>query len=132
MYVRLTQALSPDQLQELRNEFMKAMPLTVEDFYFEGPLIVVPEQDREVMPVKDDLSFWIAVNLWRSYFGPGYMRGNPKLFARVAEWLEKRLEGAEIYYGNDVDSENVALFNSETRKKLLRLYRASRRNRPRR
>lgn len=82
IYVRLTQALSPYQLQALRNEFMQAMSLTTEDFYYEGPLIVVPEEERKYMPVKDDLSFWIAVNLWRSYFGPGYVRGNPELFAR--------------------------------------------------
>lgn len=125
MYVRLPQALSPGQLQALRNEFMQAMSLTTEDFYYEGPLIVVAEEERKYMPVKDDLSFWIAVNLWRSYFGPGYVRGNPELFARVAEWFEKRLEGAEIYYGHDVDSENVALFDSKARKKLLELYRTS-------
>lgn len=125
IYVRLTQALSPDQLQALRNEFMQAMSLTTEDFYYEGPLIVVPDEERKYMPVKDDLSFWIAVNLWRSYFGPGYVRGNPELFARVAEWFEKRLKGAETYYGHDVDSENVALFDPEARKKLLELYRTS-------
>jgi hypothetical protein len=112
-------------LISLRNEFLQATSLTDDDFYVGGPLIVVPEDERKYMPVKDTVSCWLAVNLWRSYFGQGYKRGNPELFVQIAEWLEKRLEGTEIFYGHDVDDENVALFDHTTRQQLLALYQSS-------
>lgn len=123
MYVRLSEAPPSHELVSLRDDFLRAMTLTTEDFYFEGPLMVVPDDERKYMPVKDDNSFWLAVNLSRSYFGHEYQRGNPELFVQIAEWLQGRLEGSEIYYGHDVDDENVSLFDEETRQRLLELYR---------
>ena len=63
MYVRLSEALPSHELESLRDDFLRAMTLTTEDFYFEGPLMVVPDDERQYMPVKDDNSFWLAVNL---------------------------------------------------------------------
>ena len=125
MYVRLDQPLPPAVAQSLREEFMQATGLALEDFYHPtGPLIVVDEEDRPYMPVKDETSFWLNVNLWRNYFGPGYNRGNAELFVAVAEWLEQQLPGAEVYYGHDVDDENVSRFDEPARKELLELYRS--------
>jgi hypothetical protein len=123
MYVRMNEAFSPEALQLLRNEFMQAISLTADDFYFSGPLIVVPEDERGYMPVIDESSVWLDVNLWKSYYGPGYQRGNPELFVKCAEWLEERLRGSEIYYGHDVGHENVSLFDHAAREELLDLYR---------
>src|SRR5687768_4005654 len=122
MYVRLNELPSAEELHSLRHEFMKSMSLADDDFYFEGPLIVVSESDHKYMPVQDGRSSWLAVNVWRSYFGPEYTRGNPELFVQIAEWLERRLPGCEIYYGHDVDDENISLFDQTTREKLLELY----------
>jgi hypothetical protein len=123
MYVSLDQPLLPAEVQSLREEFMQVMTLTSEDFYYTGPMVIVTEEDRPYMPVKDETSFWLDVNLWRSYFGPGYRRGNAELFVKVAEWLEQRLPGAEIYYGHDVNDENVSRFDEAARRELLDLYR---------
>ena len=122
MYIRLDQPLSPAGVQSLREEFMQAMSLTLEDFYHTGPLVIATEEDRPYMPVQDATSFWLDVNLWRSYFGPGYKRGNAELFVKVAEWFEQRLPGAEVYYGHDVGHENVSRFDEPARKELLELY----------
>ncbi len=122
MYVRLDKLPPAQELQSLRDEFMQAMTLTLEDFYHTGPLIVVQEDDRVYMPVKDESSAWLNVNLWRSYFGPGYKRGHPELFVKAAEWLEQRLPAAEAYYGHDVDDENVSRFDGPAREELLDLY----------
>jgi hypothetical protein len=122
IYVRLNELPPSEELRSLRNEFMQAMALTADDFYLSGPLAVVPEDDRSYMPVKDESSMWLDVNLWKSYYGPGYERGNPELFVKVAEWLEQRLPGSEIYYGHDVGDENVSLFDRSARMKLLEHY----------
>jgi len=122
MYVRLDELPSAEELESLRHEFMQAMSLAADDFYFEGPLMVVSESDYKYMPVKDGRSSWLGVNVWRSYFGPEYRRGNPELFVKIAEWLERKLPGAEIYYGHDVDDENISLFDQTTRENLLKLY----------
>ena len=125
MYVSLEKLPPADELQSLREEFMQAMTLTLEDFYHTGPLIVVPESDRGYMPVKDESGAWLDVNLWRSYFGPGYKRGNAELFVKVGEWLEDRFPGAKVYYGHDVDDQNVTQFDLAARNELLDLYHAS-------
>ena len=104
---------------------MQAMALTTDDFYLSGPLIVVPEKDRSDMPVKDESSAWLNVNLWKSYFGPGYERGNAELFVKVADWLEQQLPGSEVYYGHDVGGENVSKFDGSARNNLLEFYRSS-------
>ena len=127
MYVRLDHPLSPAEVESLREEFMQAMTLTLEDFYYTGPIVIVSAEDRPYVPVKDETSCWLDVNLWRSYFGPGYERGNAELFVRVAEWLEQRWPGAEIFYGHDVNDENVSRFDDAMRKELLELYRSSNR-----
>ena len=119
IYVRLNDPLSAEELQLLRNEFTQAIALAADDFYLSGPLTVVPEEDRSYMPVKDENSLWLDINLWKSYYGPGYERGDPELFVKVADWLEQRLQGSEIYYGHDVSDENVSLFDRSARDKLL-------------
>lgn len=128
MYVKLPTLPATEELDSLRSEFMQAMDLTAEDFYVSGPLIVVPIEDHKYMPEKDAHATWLEVNLWRAYYGPGYERGNPELFVICSEWLEQRVPGAAVYYGHDVDDENVTLFDPEARENLLQQFRNPRRN----
>lgn len=123
MYVKLPALPITEELALSRSEFMQAMELTGEDFYVGGPLIVVPIDDYRYMPENDENVAWLEVNLWKAYYGPGYERGNPELFVSCAEWLEQRFTGAAVYYGNDVDDENVSLFDREARDSILAHYR---------
>lgn len=123
MLVRLDDLPKNFSLPALRAEFMQAMSLNEEDFYIEGALKLLVEEDRGFMPVRDETSVWLDVNLWKSYYGVGYERGNIELFVRCAEWLEQRLPGCEVYYGHDVGDENVALFDKPARDKLMEHYR---------
>lgn len=123
MYVKLPALPTMRELDSLRIEFMQAMGLTEEDFYVAGPLIVVPIDDYRYMPENDDDAAWLEVNLWKAYYRPGYERGNPELFVRCAEWLEQRFTGAAVYYGHDVDAENVSLFDREAQESMLAYYR---------
>ena len=123
IYIRLRELPTSKDLQTLRNDFIGDMALSEEDFYVSGPLIVVPEADHKYMPRKDDSSVWLDLNLWKSYYGPGYERGDPELFIRSAEWLEQHLPGSEIYYGHDVNDENVSRFDTAARNELLNNYR---------
>jgi len=123
MYVRLQKLPDDFSLVALRSEFLKAFSLDEkEDFYFDGPLTIIGEEDRPYMPVNDEHSTWLNVNLSKAYYGVGYERGNPQLFVRYAEWFEERLPNCQVYYGHDVNDENVSLFDKSTRKKLMEYY----------
>lgn len=127
MLVRLNQEPEDSLLQTLRIQFQHDLELTEEDFYnsrfSRGPLVNVEEGDLPFMPVLDEKSAWLNVNLHRSYYGLGYERGDIRLFVRCAEWLEQHLRGCEVYYGNDVDDENVHLFDKTTRETFMSYYR---------
>jgi len=123
IYIRLNGPPEDFSLEDLRSKFLQAFSLDEGgDFYSSGPLKIVGEEDRPYMPVKDEQSIWINVNLWKSYYGVGYERGDPRLFIQCAEWLEERLPGCEIYYGHDVNDENVSLFDKPARERLMAYY----------
>jgi hypothetical protein len=126
MYVRLQTMPSSQEIELIRNEFVQAMGLAANDFYLSGPLTVVSPSDHQFMPVKDESSRWLDVNLWKPYYAAGYERGNPELFVKCAEWLEERIPSAEIYYGHDVNDENVSRFDNAARTSLLDSYRQRR------
>jgi hypothetical protein len=77
----------------------------------------------EIGDRDDESSVWLDLNLWKSYYGAGYERGDPELFIRSAEWLEQHLPGSEIYYGHDVNDQNISRFDSAARNALLENYR---------
>lgn len=126
MLVRLNSQPKLDSLQATRLKFMKDLDLDVDDFYVEGPLVIIEQEDNELMPVKDSQSIWLNVNLWKSYYGPGYKRGDINLFIRCAEWLEQHFDHCQVYYGHDVNDENVELFSKAMRECLLTQHRQDR------
>jgi hypothetical protein len=126
MLVRLKQRPEELSLPALRHEFMRAMSLNEEDFRSGGPLELLGEKEREFMPVKDNASVWLNVNLWRAYYGIGYERGDLTLFIRCTEWLEQRLPQSQVYYGHDVDDENITLFDKNARDNLMEHFRQDR------
>ncbi len=69
----------------------------------------------------------VGRDLWKPYYGADYERGNPELFVKCAEWLEERIPSGEIYYGYDVNDENVTRFDKAARNSLLQCSRQRRR-----
>ena len=75
-----------------------------EIFRYRGPLEVVEPADYWG-PMSADGSTWIDVGVTEAYYGKGYERGDLPLLVRIAEWLERRIPGAEVWYGHDAADE---------------------------
>jgi hypothetical protein len=121
LLVRTRHPLSEFQLCRLRELFLAENHLGEEDFYVGGPLIAVRHPDEGPMPVRDEGSLWLNANLYRAYFGPGYERGDVELLTRCAAWLESNIPEGEVWYGHDVDDENLRPFGPAERRALLSL-----------
>ena len=121
MLVRLRTQPDDTFLQQLRKEFMREMNLSGEDFYSGGPFVTVSREDTKRMPVIDDRSTWLDVNMWSTYFGAGYLRGDGEFFIKCGAWLERQIPGCEVYYGHDLDDENITRFDQAARDELLKL-----------
>ncbi len=119
LLARLRVELAEEFLQKLRGQLSEDLELDSEDFYSDGPLILVRNVNEGPIPIDDGVSSWVNVNLWKSYYRPGYERGDLELFVRCAEWLEQHLENCEVWYGHDVDDENLRVFDKCAREILL-------------
>jgi len=96
-------------LQGLFNEERRALEIMqpipaeeVEDYGLEPQHAgkVVWAQDGDPIVAEDDEQF-IRVNLYGSYYGPGYERGDwPKLRACIF-WLSARIPQGRVWYGGD-------------------------------
>jgi hypothetical protein len=114
------------ELARLRGDIVAELHLVRDDFYVDGPLRVIRSRSDGPIPTAgDDRSTWIEVNLWRAYFSPEYPRGDIGTIVRCAEWLEARLPGCRMWYGHDVDDDNIAPFPPERRRTLLAHAKAS-------
>ena len=93
-----------------------------EAFNYNGPLCIIriPEYWG---PMVNDGSTWFDVGVSRAYYGKGYERGDVAFFVRVAEWLENRIVGCQVWYGHDADDESLAPFGRADREALLSYFR---------
>lgn len=53
------------------------------------------------------------------YWGPGYERGNLAKIIGVCDWLERRIPGAEVWYGGDSSGTCAVKFDKAEREKYL-------------
>lgn len=121
LLVRTQSPLGEPQLRRLRELFVAENHLNGDDFYSDGPLTVVRSPDEGPMPLGDEGGLWINANIRRAYFGPGYERGDVGLLTRCAAWLESNIPGGEVWYGHDVDDDNLRPFGAAERRALLSL-----------
>ena len=116
---------APDD-ETLRNwgaRLQRDLGLEEDDFYSDSaPLSHVSEDDWDEMPIVDEPSVWLKLNLHANYYGPGYERGSIELYIQLAEWLEANLPNCEVYYGTDC-GEAAQLFDSTMRAKFLNYFR---------
>jgi hypothetical protein len=87
-----------------------------------GPLRLMDDRKWEKPPINDD-SLWLNVGVECPTYEEGYERGDPELFVRLAEWLERRIPGCEVWYGNDADDASVQPFHASRRKAMLEHFR---------
>ena len=120
MLVQVNEMPDDSVLIELRDKLLQDLKLTQEDFYSDGALLKVAEKEFPFMPTQTGK--WLNVNLWKSFYGLGYERGDIVLFIRCAEWLEENLPNCKVFYGNDVGDENIKLFDSVERRRYLAYF----------
>ncbi len=88
---------------------------------------MLAENPEEDCTLVDDLTeaereksvAFIDVSVCGRYYGPGYERGNLWIYIAVAEWCERNLPGARVYYGGD-SGETLELFDAAGRESVIR------------
>jgi len=87
-----------------------------------GPLRLMDDRKWDKPPIEDD-SLWLNVGIECPTYEQGYERGDPELFVRVAGWLEERIPGCEVWYGNDAVDDSVKPFEVSRREAMLDHFR---------
>lgn len=114
--------ISEEELEMLRDKFLKDMGLTSDDFFdfpTSRPLLKVTNKDYEIIPPNESEYDWFDVNFYRAYYEVGYERGDIELYVKCAKWFEENIQNCEVYYGNDVNGNSLVLFNKDYRERLL-------------
>lgn len=60
-----------------------------------------PGEDRRIPPANRAGGEWYWVSLSGRYYGVGYEWGDIWGFIGIAEWIEFRVPGSEVWYGSD-------------------------------
>ena len=123
MYVYLEEYCADSLIAELGVELMRQFELTAEDFHAGGPLLYLPREDYDLAHVEGQSGFLLDLNIRGPYYGVGYERGNLRLFVGIAEWLEQKLPGCRVLYGEDCSGEGYP-FDAPMRNALI-VYRES-------
>ena len=80
---------------------------TVQEFVQDGPSIFPAEGEQ-----------LIEVHLWTRYYGFGYERGDLPLIFSIADWLQRNIPDAEIWYGGDSSGVLAKLLTESEKEKL--------------
>src|SRR5271166_4621205 len=91
-------------------------------FSHDGPLEIVRGPHEGPVPVQD-ASTWLDLGTTLAYYGRGYERGDPELYVRLADWLERRIPGSEVWYGTDEADESIKPFGTHEREALMACFR---------
>ena len=118
MYVYIEEYCPDSVIAELAAELMRKFDLNNEDFYRGGPLVYMPREDYDLAHVVGESGFLLNVNILGPYYGVGYERGDLPLFVGIAEWLEQKLRGCRVFYGEDSSGEGYP-FDEPLRAALL-------------
>lgn len=126
LLAELSRPVGEAELARLRCDMLEELVLNGDDFQAGGPLQIVRSRLEGPVPtVGSERSTWIEVNLWVAYFSPDYPRGDIETIVRCAEWLEAHFTGCVMWYGHDVDDDNLAPFPAERRRELLQYVKGS-------
>ena len=107
-------------LKDWRSRMVTDLDLRPDDFYIDGPLQVIQSRDDGPMPTAGSHSnCWVNANLWKAFYSPEYPRGDIAMIVQCAVWIEANCDRARMWYGHDVDDENLTPFTKERRQELL-------------
>lgn len=120
LLVRLDQILPEAELDRCREALGSDLDVAPHDFRDGGPLLRLAMGDIRLPDVFAP-GGWLDVNLWQAFYSPTCRRGDIVLMVSVAEWLERVIPGAEIWYGMRGDFA-VTPFTPAWRAELLADY----------
>jgi hypothetical protein len=114
MLFRSTRRLRDDELAKLNHDLVRTLyqPLRLrgyEDQLKAAPIHHTAPDDTGIGPGENRIppehrpGEWYWVHIGGRYYGIGYEVGDIWGFIGVAEWIEFRIEGAQVWYGSDVD-----------------------------
>lgn len=81
------------------------------------------EQDGPTIEA-DAGEFLLQIRLTGRYYHEDYARGDPVLYAGIAEWLEANIPGCEVWYGGDSGGAEAQPFGPARRRQLIEHLRA--------
>jgi hypothetical protein len=76
------------------------------------------DQDGPTLRPADDETL-IECNYFGRYWGPGYERGDLAEIIGIVDWLERRIPGAEVWYGGDSSGVCAIRFDKLAREQYL-------------
>lgn len=105
-------------LEFLRDSILDFEGLEVDDFRSGGPLLLA---NKELIPenILEASQYVYDLGLIYPYCGNSYNRGDPLMFVKICDLIDSAIDDALIWYGHDVNDENIHIFTPEKRRKLL-------------
>jgi hypothetical protein len=91
------------------------------DFGDRAPDVEEAGEDRRIPPQHRAGGAWYWVHLGGRYYGVGYEHGDIWGTIGIAEWLEFRIPGVEVWYGSDTH-EFLEPFPGGVREELARHF----------
>lgn len=119
LLIRVKSLISNDEIERLVSSIYSKFNLTPDDFYSDGPIKLIEDENHGPIPVNKLEDIWYDLNIFGAYYDEHYPRGDIQLYLQIAEWLEKNVSNCEVWYGHDVDDKSFVLFSKSMRKFLL-------------
>lgn len=120
LLIKVPSSFAFASLGHLRERLVSECEIDLEDFRSGGPLEIVRSESGGPYPFKDDRVIWINSNLWNAYFDEEYPRGNIERIVMVADWCDQNIPECEIWYGHDIDDDNLKPFPPTRRQDLVK------------
>jgi hypothetical protein len=121
LYLSVSQPLCDIELSTLRSTFISELGIVPENDLRVPGISWIEAEFPEFLP--EPSASWYESNLVWRYYGPGYEQGSLPSFVRCAEWLEKAVPNAGVWYGDDISDESIQPFGPDQRGELMEYYR---------